>query len=305
MGTISICGNRSAASEKGTADLELAFQIESKQSHVNFETICFKIFDIIEVHRFDPGMSTAIREALGRHLREKQKRNPGYSLREFSKQLDVSPATLSQILKGKRVISKKTLQKALKNIHLDAADTKLIYSAIKHSQAEMVPMDQFHVIVDWYYFAILSLAETIDFDSRPSWVARRLNITVKQAQDALKRLQRLQMLATDDAGVLRPTNKSFHSSDGVMNLLIQKRHRQHLSLAEESLQQDSVDERDFTAVTMAIDPTKLVAAKKMIRKFRDRLCQFLESGNRTEVFIYCQQLYPLTKNRDGKRGDSE
>jgi hypothetical protein len=48
-------------------------------------------------------------------------------------------------------------------------------------------------------------------------------------------------------------------------------------------------------MTMAIDPRKLPLAKTLIREFRFRLAELLETGNRTEVYNLNVQLVPVTK----------
>jgi hypothetical protein len=50
-------------------------------------------------------------------------------------------------------------------------------------------------------------------------------------------------------------------------------------------------------MTMAIDPKKLPQAKERIRDFRRGLSEFLESGNRSEVYRINIQLMPVTKKR--------
>jgi len=53
--------------------------------------------------------------------------------------------------------------------------------------------DVFRFVSDWWYFAILSLAETDDFDAAPWAIARRLGISREQAQEATETLLRLGM----------------------------------------------------------------------------------------------------------------
>ncbi|MGZ3740999.1 MAG: DUF4423 domain-containing protein, partial [Bdellovibrionota bacterium] len=55
------------------------------------------------------------------------------------------------------------------------------------------------------------------------------------------------------------------------------------------------EERDITSMTMAIDPRRLPLAKTLIRKFRFRLADLLETGDRTEVYNLNVQLVPVTK----------
>jgi hypothetical protein len=60
-----------------------------------------------------------------------------------------------------------------------------------------------------------------------------------------------------------------------------------------------VEKRDFTAVTVAVNPKNLSTAKELIRKFQDELCDQLEAGRCTEVYRLSVQLFPLTVMNEG------
>ena len=53
-------------------------------------------------------------------------------------------------------------------------------------------------------------------------------------------------------------------------------------------------------MTMAIYPKKLPMAKTMIRDFREQLCQYLETDNKTEVYELAIQLFPKTDIGESK-----
>ena len=55
-----------------------------------------------------------------------------------------------------------------------------------------------------------------------------------------------------------------------------------------------VEFRDFSSMTIAVDPEKLPEAKAVIREFRQKMASLLRDGNKTEVFQFALQLYPLT-----------
>ena len=61
-----------------------------------------------------------------------------------------------------------------------------------------------------------------------------------------------------------------------------------------------MDERDFSGITMAINVEKLDEAKEMIRAFRRKLCKFLETGKKTEVYTLRVQLFPKTVRQSTK-----
>ena len=63
--------------------------------------------------------------------------------------------------------------------------------------------------------------------------------------------------------------------------------------------QDPID-RDFSGVTMAIDPKNLPKAKKMIADFRRELMTTLEAGDRSAVYHFSAQLYRLDIEQEKK-----
>ena len=245
---------------------------------------------------------TAIQQVLHENLVQSRLRNPSYSLRAYARKLGLSSAAVSEILNGKRRVSHKLAARIAERMCLSPGDTRRLLEpfSIKRpktagNQQMVLDMDQFHLISDWHHFAILSLAETQDFRPDPTWIAGRLGIGIPAVELAFERFERLGMATRDAHGTLIFTKTQYATSDHIANTALRKSHAQNLELAHRSLEQDPVDVRDFTAVTMAIDPAKLPNAKAMIREFRNQLCSYLESEGKTQVYKLCFQLFPLSK----------
>ncbi|MBI2605950.1 MAG: TIGR02147 family protein [Deltaproteobacteria bacterium] len=245
---------------------------------------------------------TEIRKRLTAELVRLQERNSAYSLRSYARKLELSPSALSEILRGKRPLAVKTARRILERLCVAPHKSEKILASFASgrrsgaaNEYRQLNMDYFHVVSDWYYFAILSLAETKDFRDDPSWIARRLGITPAQARTALERLERMEMLARGHDGILHPTGVQYATSSDIADLSIRKQHRQNLELAHRSLDRDAVDARDFSSMSMALDPALIPEAKNRIKKFRRELCAFLESGEKKEVYKMCIQLFPLTQ----------
>ncbi|MBI2609108.1 MAG: DUF4423 domain-containing protein [Deltaproteobacteria bacterium] len=126
-------------------------------------------------------------------------------------------------------------------------------------------------------------------------MAKRLNISISQTVEAIKRLERLNFLKKNEDGTFVNCKKQLSTTDGTPDISLRKAHSHNLMLAQKSLEHDDLSTRDFTAVTMALDPEKLNDAKKMIREFRDKLSLYLSSGKKKEVYKLCVQLFPLTR----------
>ena len=246
----------------------------------------------------------AVQQILNDEFNRAKHSNPSYSLRAFARRLKVSPATLSLLLNGRRPASKRFAVSLTKTLSLDPKQSAELLNLfrLKSSRSEeqvdhlRLEADQFHVISDWYYFAILSLLETKETKSAPEWFARRLGIPVLAAKTALERLERLDLIKRD-AKKFRLTGRQLTTSDEIASSAIQKNHGQMLDQAKSSLQNDPLELRDFLSITMAIDPAKIPQAKALMREFRQKMCSYLESGEKVEVYALALQLIPLSNSK--------
>ena len=257
----------------------------------------------------------AIQAKIRSHFAQLQRKNPAFSLRAFALKLDISPSALSEIMAGKRKISQKMAVKLLDRMYLDPQESdeiKKLFEVKASGQTEesadgknvlqkykkninflKLSSDQFNVISEWQHFALLSLMETKDFESDHEWMAQRLSLSVPELQKTLQRLIDLN-LVTKKYNRYMPTNESLITSDDVSNQAVRKSHYEDLKFAEKVLDHCPVELRDFTAVTVAADKAKIQEAKQMIREFQDRLTQFLEDGDKSEVYKLTFYMYPLS-----------
>lgn len=243
---------------------------------------------------------TYLQKILLEDFSQRKVKNPSFSVRAYSKKLKISHSALSEILGGKRQVGLKVAERIADILMLDPQERARLLTAkpekiSRAREALQLKADRYAVIADWYHFAILSLLEVDDFQSSVEWIAKRLGIHKAQAQTAIERLERLEMIHISEKGEMQATGISFSSSDEIPSAAVRQTHHQYLELAKESLDRDSIQQRDFNAMTMAIDPAKLPEAKQRLRKFRDDLCAFLESGEKKEIYQLCLQLFPLSK----------
>lgn len=249
---------------------------------------------------------------LTQELMTRQAKNPAYSLRAFASCLGISPTGLSQMMSGNRPMSRKAALKIIERCSFSPEERQLfLASAFGQSDAATkrqsdtdqskedilrIQVDIFKSISDWHHSAILCLGELPKNERNPQWIASRLGISSKAAEDAYDRLLRLQLISIEGKGFRKLNRQIFIDNNGLSEPAIRNYHRQNLAKAVESLERDSVDERDFSSMTMAIDESRLSDARQKIKEFRRELCRFLEGGKRTRVFTLAVQLFPVSKN---------
>jgi uncharacterized protein (TIGR02147 family) len=238
----------------------------------------------------------AIQNLLRAKLTEIQKTNPQYSLRAYSKKVGVHVGALSSILNGKRNVSRELAERITTKLMLDPQERSEIlchfpekrrYQKSDLTNAFPDPRylefnaSQFKVVAEWEHFAVMSLLNCEGFQGKVSWISGRLGITETRATQVIQRLLELGLFSLNENGEITRSKQSYRTSDDVADLSLKK-------------------VRDFTSITMAIDPRKLSMAKERIRKFQDELSDLLEEGTRTEVYRLSMQVFPLSKLKVGE-----
>ncbi|MBI5139376.1 DUF4423 domain-containing protein [Candidatus Nomurabacteria bacterium] len=164
------------------------------------------------------------------------------------------------------------------------------------SSYKTLDVEAFKAISDWHHYAILELALTEDFRLDPKWIAARLGISAFEVSQAIDRLKKLELIEEDNGRRIKKTDMSITATYGRPSAALRKLARQFLQKAIESLDSQSIEERDITNITMAIDPGRLSEAKLMITKFRRKLCAFLEQGKHKEVYVFAPSLFRITRS---------
>lgn len=253
-----------------------------------------------------PRAALTIQDLLKAELARRCRQNPAYSLRSFAKSLGLSPGYLSNLLKGQRRFTPKTLALVSEQLSLDptelarfrrAASRKPAVDDLEGASYRRIELDQFQFIADWFHFAILELTTLRDFEASPKYIARKLGINSHQAADALSRLERLGYLARDKRGKLKLVEE-HNTTIGrpVAHAAAREQQRQFLELALKALQETPLEKRSQTSMTMAIPADRLPEATEAITEFRRKLTALLQRpGARDSVYQLSISFFPLTK----------
>jgi uncharacterized protein (TIGR02147 family) len=243
------------------------------------------------------------RQILTEEFRNRRERNSAYSLRAFSRDLGIGVTSLSDFFADKRQLSKSSMKRVAEALRLSDQQRDFFLSdrtkpfTKKEAEQMLLEEDQFRLIADWYYLAVLNLARIKENKSDPLWIAKRLGISIDEAREALVRLQRMNFLKIEGKKLVR-TTQTLATTRDIPSSAIRKHHAHGLRLAESSLLNDSVDLREFSSSTIAINPAKVKQAKEILLKTKLKLTELLRDANPTEVYMLSFQLFPLTKREE-------
>lgn len=247
------------------------------------------------------------------YLRRRE-RNPLYSTRAFARDLGMSQGFISLVLNGKRKLSMKSALELSANLAMTRQETRAFLDAVAlelqgGARARTEPfaqleLDGFKLISQWYHIAILDLMLVEGAKADGAWIAKRLGLTRIQAKDAVERLKRLGLLK-EQGGRWIKTKAKLEVPTRRSDTAIRAFHRQMISKALEELSksdQKNFDAREISAITLPLDPKRMVEVKRHIDQFQKEMIEIFGAGRCSELYQLNVQFFPLTRAIDEKKG---
>jgi len=244
------------------------------------------------------------RQVLLSELATRKTANPRFSLRAFARVLDMSPALLSQLISGKKNLSKKQASKIASKLMLSPKEKLNLFFAInpdlineknQKNSARILEEDQFALISEWYHYGILSLGDLPRNKANPKWIAKHLQIDEIDAIKAFDRLLRMELIEINSNGGFKQIKGPLDTLTDVPSPAIRKYHKQNLELAKEKIDTIDVHLREYCSMTMSIDKDDLHKAKKLIEEFRQKFCSELETQSKNSVYTISIQFFPISQ----------
>lgn len=240
-------------------------------------------------------------EVLKREFESKKARNSFYSLRAFSKFLDIDPSNLSKLLHYQITPGYKLREKLAKKLGFDPNDMMNPLTYQKTGDANYINhnLELFSIISDWQHYAILELIKLSKYKDSVSKasISRDLCLSQNKVDQAIERLVQMNLISVNEEKGTITNNEE--SSSSILQVDTSKAHRnqqkQILEKAIDALDSIPVERRSQSSMTIAIDKEKLPEAIDMIKDFRRKLARFLsESSDLNDVYHLSVSLYPVT-----------
>ncbi|RYZ73936.1 MAG: TIGR02147 family protein [Proteobacteria bacterium] len=241
---------------------------------------------------------------LRNELLKRAKRNPRFSIRAFARQMGVESSSLAQILSGKRALTDQMCERLAKPLALSPAKMRTLLRSVPDAeqdstfqQFQRLQEDQFQVIADWYYYAILELTRTDHFKGDLRWIARVLGITTAEVRSACEKLKDLGHLTISQQGVWKDTlSSTLNLGNEYTNAAFREHQKQLLRKAEAALEDIPYSERVQSSMMLVGSRARVQEAKKRILHFIEELDEFLKTGDtRDEVYTLSVSLFPVSQ----------
>jgi uncharacterized protein (TIGR02147 family) len=271
------------------------------------------------------------RQYLTEWFEEKKTANPNYSYQVFSLKAGFSNrGFVYNIIKGQKHLSPQNCAKISRAIQHKTYEAEYFQAIVAFSQSktleernqyyakfshlknkskgftpsQILRNDQYEYYSKWYYGAVRSLIDMYEFRDDYRWLARMVtpHISVPQAKQSIRLLERLSLIARDADGRYRIRDKAITSGMDITSLAIGNFNIDCTRLAEVAIRELPRDERNITGLTLGISRVayELICAK--VAEVQDEIMQIANNDiDADRVYQFNFHLFPLS----GKKSDTK
>jgi uncharacterized protein (TIGR02147 family) len=263
-------------------------------------------------------------------LNRVQKDNPAYSVRALARDLKLSPSYVSRMLKGEKKLPADKVNLLIKVLNLDDLAIVMLKKALvlesvedrglsmemmadafqfdNHETFSQFFLDmkdatqkQYSVMDHWKYLTLYELIACDNFVSDFDWIAKKLNLKPAQIEEGLQLLIQVGLVEHKDGKYTKVTDKIYFTTTDRNNEVL-KMHRNAVQMVYQKLVDKKVldytpgQERTtlFNTLFMAGNPQSIAKAREKIRSALKEVIEILSEGEKTDVFLLCTQLFPIT-----------
>ena len=262
----------------------------------------------------DPrGRGGDLAAVLRAQLRAARRRNPRFSLRSLAARLGIHHSTLSQVVRGKRQLTRSQATAVRRYLGMPAVaepaaatSRSRIDGRKKLRSSRQFAPDTFELLSAWPHSAILELTHVAGFEPDARWIAHALDLPVSDVNVALQRLLRLRLLkmADRDRWVDTSGDASFRASRLSAGLARRLRRQAH-DLAIDRFESGDTERQVSAQMVFAMSSAQLPAMRKLCDRFLGELQELAAAAKKDDVFHVGVSMFPLTTLSTRKRGEHE
>ncbi len=252
----------------------------------------------------------------------RKQRDKYFSYRYFSKKAGfASPNFLQLVTSGRRNLTNDSIAKVAKGFGLKKNEREYFETLVYMNQAatleerdhyyrkliqlkgasevRKLEKARYDYFSTWYHPVVREVVLFGERNQAAEEIAERMHpkISVKEAEKSLALLEELELIRKDRNGRWEQVEQNVSTGPEVRSLVVANYHRELLRLAAESIERDSPENRDISAVTLSVNRERISELKQRIASFRRELLETASTEERPDQVIQVNiQLFPLTQS---------
>lgn len=243
------------------------------------------------------------------------------NLQAWAKRLGYkSPSSLTMVLKGQRSPSFDMIRALSDDLKMNSKEKQYFELLVQLEKANKKNKDpkeillkisslnseknsislglkEFSAISEWYFLAIKQLISTPGFIEDDDWIYKKLRkkVTPSQIKNALNIMTEMETIGRDSNGMLIVLKEGLLTTNDVPSSAIKRHHFGMINRALEAIDEQDVNERQVTSLTMKIKNKDILEAKKCIFDFIKDFNEKFSTSDANELFQLNMQFFKHTK----------
>lgn len=257
---------------------------------------------------------TTVAQYMAFELTARKKRSPHYSMRAFARDLNLSPSTVSDLMKHKLGLSPARAKEVAKKLKLGDTHAehfvilmeasfsrsaekkkKSLHAANELAQraSSQMKLDEFAIIAEWYHLAILEFLSLSSYYHQAKTLSKVLGISTLKVNKALKRLTCVGLIdLTEKPWKVLSPQTNVQSLDSVA--AIQHFLRQIQKKSIQSLSRVGPEKRMGHATLFSMPRKDFPEFKKEFQKLLKQLIhKYHFKENKDTVYVLASQVFAL------------
>lgn len=248
-------------------------------------------------------------------------RDAGFSHREFARRAGfAAPNFLQLVIGGQRNLTTKSSAQVALGFGLKSRDREFFSCLVQMNQAKThaernryyqtmtalrrpgpikeLESASYDYFSHWYMPVLREVASWGDGRISAEEAAALLNppVTAREVERGFKVLTELQLLRQEADGRWVQSAANLTTGPEVRSLVVANYHREMIRLGGEAIERHPSEERDISALTLAISRQRLPELKQKIAAFRRELLELAARDEDPQQVVQVNfQLFPLTK----------
>jgi uncharacterized protein (TIGR02147 family) len=250
-------------------------------------------------------------------------RDPGFSLRKFSKQAGLSSGYLPIILNTAQHVAQKTLEKIIPFLELTPAQNS--YLRILREMAGPLTAEQRENLLKklrtfenfknsaeiemvgylehWYHIAIRELAQREEFFLDAEWIRKHLQfpISLSDVEKSISFLTENGFLTALPNKKARVESKELNCPGRIYSLALANSHKQFLKLAGDAIDTVEREQRSVLGHIMALDSEGILEARRIMSEALEKISRIEVKDPNSQILNFSLVAYPLSKRSGAEK----
>lgn len=159
---------------------------------------------------------------------------------------------------------------------------------LNNTPRRLIDKNTYEYYKEWYYSAVRALLDIIDFKNDYKSLANRIfpQISLKQAKETIALLKQLGMIAENENGFLKPTDKVISSGNLIQDELIKQFQMKCLEHAKNVLACNSDQAHRNITLTISLSGEAFDSVSERIQQFKSEIRTIVQKDEKPASRVY-------------------